>query len=189
MADDTGLEEKTQSHAMIFNLLHLENPVELLKEAYRVLQSGGKLSVIHWRSDIPTPRGPALDIRPTPEQCRGWVKDAGFHLIRDVDLTECCQFHFGVLGISIAFDETLWAGVIIAFAVLAVAGLGFGLLCHRQPWPIFIGGLGVAILVYAMYVRYGRLTEISGFILLCLAAFWDWRLRRRLTVATRTCGR
>ncbi len=95
----------------------------------------------------------------------------------------------GVLGISIAFDETLWAGVIIAFAVLAVAGFGFGLLCHRQPWPIFIGGLGVAILVYAMYVRYGRLTEISGFILLCLAAFWDWRLRRRLTVSTRTCGR
>ena len=99
VADGTGLEAESQSHAMIFNLLHLENPVELLKEAYRVLQSGGKLSVIHWRSDIPTPRGPALDIRPTPEQCRRWMKDAGFHLIRDVDLSECCQFHFGIVAI------------------------------------------------------------------------------------------
>ncbi len=28
---------------------------------------------------------------------------------------------FGILGISIAFDETLWAGLIIAFAVLGQA--------------------------------------------------------------------
>ncbi len=99
VADGTGLEAETQSYAMIFNLLHLENPVALLKEAYRVLQSGGKLSVIHWRSDMPTPRGPTLDIRPTPEQCRRWMKHAGFHLIRDVDLSECCQFHFGIVAI------------------------------------------------------------------------------------------
>ncbi len=69
VADGTGLEAETQSHTMIFNLLHLENPVELLKEAHRVLGIGGKLSVIHWRSDIPTPRGTSLKIRPTPEQC------------------------------------------------------------------------------------------------------------------------
>jgi len=98
VADGTGLGAETQSHAMIFNLLHLENPVELLREASRVLKPGGKLSVIHWRRDIPTPRGPALDIRPTPEQCKRWMKNAGFHLIRDVDLSECCQFHFGVVA-------------------------------------------------------------------------------------------
>jgi len=95
----------------------------------------------------------------------------------------------GVLGITIAFDETLWAGTIIAFAVLAVGGFGLGLLCHRQPWPTLIGGLGVVILVYVMYVQYDRLDEIFGFILLCLAAFWDWRLRRRLTVRAETCGK
>jgi len=99
VADGTGLDAETQSHAMIFNLLHLENPLDLLKEAYRVLQPGGRLSVIHWRSDIPTPRGPALDIRPTPEQCNRWMKDAGFHLIQDVNLSECCQFHFGIVAI------------------------------------------------------------------------------------------
>jgi len=94
----------------------------------------------------------------------------------------------GILGISIVFDETLWAGVIIAFAVLAVGGFGVGLLCHRQPWPTLIGALGVGILGYVMYVQYDRLSEIFGFILLCLAAFWDWRLRRRLTVRVETCG-
>ena len=94
----TGLDSQTQSHAMIYNLLHLENPVELLKEAYRVLQPGGKLSVIHWRSDIQTPRGPILDIRPRPEQCKEWMESVGFHLIQDVDLSKCCKFHFGLLA-------------------------------------------------------------------------------------------
>jgi hypothetical protein len=84
----------------------------------------------------------------------------------------------GAIGIAIALDEALWAGVIVAFAALAVGGLGFGLLGHRQPWPCLIGVLGAAAIGYAMYVRYDRAIELSGFILLCLAAFWDWRLRR-----------
>jgi len=94
----TGLENESQSYAMIYNLLHLENPITLLKEAYRVLQPGGKLSVIHWRNDIPTPRGPALDIRPTPEQCEDWLKSAGFRHIRTVDISNCCKFHFGLVA-------------------------------------------------------------------------------------------
>jgi hypothetical protein len=89
----------------------------------------------------------------------------------------------GALGIAIALDETIWAGAIVAFATLAVGGFALGLIRHRQPWPILVGGLGLVILGYAMYVQYDRLTELVGFILLCLAAFWDWRLRRRLTVA------
>ncbi len=99
VTDGTGLESETQSHAMIYNLLHLENPTSLLKEAYRVLRPGGKLSVIHWRSDIPTPRGPSLDIRPTSQQCKEWIKQSGFHHIQDVSLLKCCQFHFGIVAI------------------------------------------------------------------------------------------
>jgi ubiquinone/menaquinone biosynthesis C-methylase UbiE len=97
--DGTGLEPQTQSHAMIYNLLHVETPVELLEEAHRVLRPGGRLSVIHWRSDIPTPRGPALDIRPLPDQCKAWIAEAGFRLIQDVDLSECCQYHFGIVAV------------------------------------------------------------------------------------------
>lgn len=98
VANGTGVEDGSQAHAMIFNLLHLEQPVALLREAYRTLQDGGVLSVIHWRIDIPTPRGPSLAIRPTPEQCRAWMAEAGFHAIESVDLQSCCPFHFGLLA-------------------------------------------------------------------------------------------
>lgn len=94
----SGLSTGTQQHAMIFNLLHLEQPVKLLQEAHRVLQAGGELSVMHWRSDIPTPRGPSLTIRPTPEQCRAWMTEAGFHSIESVDLRTSCPFHFCLLA-------------------------------------------------------------------------------------------
>ncbi|MDO8731525.1 MAG: class I SAM-dependent methyltransferase [Actinomycetota bacterium] len=98
VAHGTGVATGSQAHAMIFNLLHLEQPVALLREAYRTLQDGGALSVIHWRSDIQTPRGPSLEIRPTPEQCRMWMAEAGFRAIESVDLQSCCPFHFGLLA-------------------------------------------------------------------------------------------
>ncbi|PIW60689.1 MAG: methyltransferase type 11 [Shewanella sp. CG12_big_fil_rev_8_21_14_0_65_47_15] len=98
VAHGTGMDSESQAHAMIFNLLHLEHPVDLLREAYRILQAGGVLSVIHWRSDIATPRGPSLAIRPTPDQCQGWMGEAGFRAIELVDLQNCCPFHFGLLA-------------------------------------------------------------------------------------------
>ena len=100
VAQGTGLEPGSQSHAMIYNLLHIENPDGLLREAARVLCPRGRLSIIHWRSDIPTPRGPSLEIRPTPEQCKAWLEAAGFHEIQEIDLRECCRYHFGMVAIS-----------------------------------------------------------------------------------------
>ena len=100
VAEGTGLEPETQSHAMIYNLLHLENPIGLLAEAHRMSQPGGALSIIHWRSDIPTPRGPVLDMRPTPTQCKAWIAEAGFRRIQDVDLSECCRYHFGIVAMK-----------------------------------------------------------------------------------------
>lgn len=98
VAHGTGVAAASQAHAMIFNLLHLEQPVSLLCEARRTLQDGGALSVMHWRSDIPTPRGPSLAIRPTPDQCRKWLTEAGFHTIESIDLQAYCPFHFGLLA-------------------------------------------------------------------------------------------
>jgi SAM-dependent methyltransferase len=98
VANGTGLESASQSYAMIFNLLHLEHPLALLQEAHRVLRPGGVLSVIHWRSDIPTPRGPSLEIRPTPQHCRGWIEEAGFFRVANVDLHDSCPFHYGLVA-------------------------------------------------------------------------------------------
>jgi ubiquinone/menaquinone biosynthesis C-methylase UbiE len=97
--DGTGLEPESQSHAMIYNLLHIEDPYKLLKEAYRILRPEGILSVIHWRSDVPTPRGPSLKIRPVPAQCKRWIEETGFRSIQEVSLQECCQFHFGITAV------------------------------------------------------------------------------------------
>ena len=84
----------------------------------------------------------------------------------------------GALGIAVAINNTLWAGAIVAFAGVAVVGLGLGLRCHGKVWPIVIGAAGAAIIAYVMLVQYDRVIEFSGFILLSLAAFWDWRLKR-----------
>ncbi len=99
VADGTGLSPASQSHVMLYNLLHIENPEGLVTEAYRILKPERRLSIMHWRSDIPTPRGPSLDIRPTPEQCKALMEKGGFRNVKVIDLQDCCPYHFGVLGI------------------------------------------------------------------------------------------
>jgi SAM-dependent methyltransferase len=82
--------------ALLFNILHVENPVDLLRETYRVMCLGGQVAIIHWKYDERTPRGPPLDIRPRPEQCRDWGRDAGFRWVRDVPLPGS-RWHWGML--------------------------------------------------------------------------------------------
>lgn len=94
----TGLPGASQAHAMIFNLLHVEDPLSLLREARRILRDDGVVSVIHWRSDIPTPRGPPLEIRPSPEQCGEWLYSAGFAAVRAINIADACPYHFALIG-------------------------------------------------------------------------------------------
>jgi len=62
---------------LLFNILHCERPVQLLQHAADALQPGGEVLVIHWRHDIPTPRGPRLEIRPAPDQIFQWAQQTG----------------------------------------------------------------------------------------------------------------
>jgi SAM-dependent methyltransferase len=98
VAQGIGVEAGTQAHVMVFNLLHLEQPIELLQEVHRVLHAGGQVSIIHWRSDIPTPRGPSLAIRPRPEQCLSWLEKAGFLDAAFIDIRAFCPYHFGLVA-------------------------------------------------------------------------------------------
>ncbi len=61
---------------------------------------------------------------------------------------------------------------------MGTVGLGLGLTRHRQSWPILVGGFAVAAIGYVMYVQYDRLIEVAGFLLLSVAAIWDWRIYR-----------
>jgi SAM-dependent methyltransferase len=76
----TGLPDNSIDAALLFNILHHEEPVALMTEAGRILKAGGVLAVIHWNYDQTTPRGPSLEIRPRPEQCIDWGRQSGFAL-------------------------------------------------------------------------------------------------------------
>jgi SAM-dependent methyltransferase len=80
--------------ALLFNILHAENPVTFLEAARAVVRPGGLVAVIHWRSDIATPRGPALEIRPRPEQIAAWAQAAG--LRPDGPGFQLPPWHFGL---------------------------------------------------------------------------------------------
>jgi SAM-dependent methyltransferase len=96
VADGCGLADGQADYAMLFNILHIENPVGLLREARRALVPGGKVGIIHWRTDIETPRGPSMPIRPSAEQCRAWGEQAGLEFVRYESLC-CCSWHWGLV--------------------------------------------------------------------------------------------
>ena len=64
----TGIEPNSTDMVLLFNILHFNERRILLAEAARILKNGGIVAIIHWRKDIPTPRGPAINVRPDKEQ-------------------------------------------------------------------------------------------------------------------------
>ncbi|MBN1585903.1 MAG: class I SAM-dependent methyltransferase [Candidatus Omnitrophica bacterium] len=94
VADGTGVEDESIDFVMFFNILHIEQPDILLREARRILRRGGKLSIIHWNYDPLTPRGPSMEIRPKPEDCVRWAEGVGFHSPQRYDLK---PYHYGIV--------------------------------------------------------------------------------------------
>ncbi|OGG26213.1 methyltransferase type 11 [Candidatus Gottesmanbacteria bacterium RIFCSPLOWO2_01_FULL_39_12b] len=94
MADGTGLKPGIVDYVMLFNILHLDNPIILLHEANRILSNKGKIGIIHWNYDPSTPRGPSMDIRPKPEQCIELAYQAGFVNPKQFDLK---PYHYGIV--------------------------------------------------------------------------------------------
>ncbi len=78
---------------LLFNILHCEQPIELLAHAANALRLGGEVLVIHWRVDVLTPRGPSASIRPAPAQIVQWAEHAGLNAGPRIDLP---PWHFGI---------------------------------------------------------------------------------------------
>ena len=91
----TGLAANSVDYVMLFNILHHESPDDLLNEAYRILKPEGKLGILHWRSDIKTPRGPDLTIRPKPDQILQWIDRQKFSLYKGPTVIK--PYHFGMI--------------------------------------------------------------------------------------------
>jgi len=96
VATGTGLAANSMDAALLFNILHCEEPVALMKEALRVLKPNGMLAVIHWNYDPKTPRGPAMEIRPRPEQCIEWGREAGFRF-NERNRYDLPPYHYGLV--------------------------------------------------------------------------------------------
>ncbi len=77
VANGFGLASASIDAVLLFNILHAEHPTELLRASAELLSPNGRVLVIHWRSDIATPRGPDLSIRPRPEQILAWADETG----------------------------------------------------------------------------------------------------------------
>jgi len=92
--DGSGLKDDSVDYAMLFNILHLENPVGMLEESRRILRPGGLVGIIHWNYDPSTPRGPSMSIRPKPQDCIEWAQQAGFNSPQTYDLK---PYHYGIV--------------------------------------------------------------------------------------------
>jgi SAM-dependent methyltransferase len=55
VAAGSGLAGGSVDYAMLFNLLHMDDPASLLMEVRRNLEDGGLLGIIHWIYDEDTP--------------------------------------------------------------------------------------------------------------------------------------
>jgi SAM-dependent methyltransferase len=78
---------------LLFNILHCEEPVKLLRHASEALRPGGEVLIIHWRYGG-TPRGPNLRIRPKPEQIVEWSGQAGLEPASGI--MDLPPWHYGI---------------------------------------------------------------------------------------------
>lgn len=90
----TGLDNSTVDVVLLFNMLHFAERRLLLAEAERILRPNGKVFVIHWRKDIPTPRGPNIELRPDLPQIISAIDGTGLRFFGNNTLLE--PYHWGV---------------------------------------------------------------------------------------------
>ena len=98
MLDDVAISsydayKENADYVTLFNMLHCEEPVKLLRKAKSLLKSDGRIGVIHWKYEK-TPRGPSMDIRPKPEQVIEWAASIELKLDTQVDLP---PHHYGLV--------------------------------------------------------------------------------------------
>jgi SAM-dependent methyltransferase len=80
----------------LFNMLHCEEPTNLLKNVYDILNNNGRIGITHWKYEK-TPRGPSMKIRPKPKMIVDWAVKTGFILEKQIELP---PYHYGLVFIK-----------------------------------------------------------------------------------------
>lgn len=79
--DQVPLEDGCAELVFMINLHHeLHNPVNSLKEGYRLLKPGGEIFIVDWKKQQ-MPQGPPVEIRATPDEVKIQLQQAGFNQI------------------------------------------------------------------------------------------------------------
>jgi ubiquinone/menaquinone biosynthesis C-methylase UbiE len=94
LTQGTGLEPNSTDMVLLFNILHFNERRILLAEASRILKNGGIVAIIHWRKDIPTPRGPAISVRPDKDQILNAVEELNLSFHDNSRILE--PYHWGI---------------------------------------------------------------------------------------------
>ena len=84
----------------------------------------------------------------------------------------------GALGVTIALNEAVWAGVIVLFAGLTFAALLVRRRKHGRLAPVVLAGIGVLLIGFTMLISYARVIEFAGFVFLCAGTVLDWQSGR-----------
>lgn len=80
--------------ALLSNVLfQCEDKMFLLKEAYKILRTGGRIAVIEWDSSS-TPLGPPLGMRVTKERLKEACLKIGFKFLREFPAG---SHHYGII--------------------------------------------------------------------------------------------
>jgi class 3 adenylate cyclase len=75
------------------------------------------------------------------------------------------------------FNPHLQAVLMWLLGVIALFGLFKDRRCHGRNYPLILGILGVAIIIAALYLHYNPTLEVSGYILLVMAALLNQNAR------------
>jgi len=96
ISSGTDLQNEEVDYVMLFNILHADESIDILKETFRILKKKGRVGVIHWNYDPGTPRGPSMSVRPKPEELKNMLTNAGFSIIKhNINLP---PYHYGILA-------------------------------------------------------------------------------------------
>jgi ubiquinone/menaquinone biosynthesis C-methylase UbiE len=96
MPNATRLKENTVDLIIISNILfQAEDKNQVLKEALRILKTGGRMVVIEWNIEEQGSKlGPIMDARISPQDAKTIFEGAGFSFVKEFDPGE---HHYGLI--------------------------------------------------------------------------------------------